>query len=268
MKETLSLYELLVKTSYHTQITESKDKKCENPLSFGSGFIVDFDNERFFVTADHTVHLDDYNNGRGERKWEDYVVSIFNNFNPPGNFLSSVVTPLGGFYYMEQFHLNKPDETPTPVDISVCKMRPLHFQYPFLTDEVRFTGETISAGENMMTIKKECFKDPQTDKNYFIFGKIKTCINDGIRLTRVSTLKECLRFQLKAGDYFLFNTPAIIEDEKEWEGLSGSPVISEDGACVGVLCSIKRDTKSIWVMPIAWVRMLIEVAIQQEKLEG
>ncbi len=78
---------------------------------------------------------------------------------------------------------------------------------------------------------------------------------------------RCLRFISKAGDYFLFNTPETINDIEEWEGLSGSPVISEDGDCVGVLCSVYENSTSIWVMPISKVKMLIEIAIQQEKLE-
>lgn len=103
--------------------------------------------------------------------------------------------------------------------------------------------------------------------NYFVYGQIKTRI-EGIRVEREKTVKECLRFNSKAGDYFFFNTAEIITDLEEWEGLSGSPVISEDGDCVGVLCSVNENSKSIWVMPIAKVKMLIEIAIHQEKLEA
>jgi hypothetical protein len=35
-ENTISLYEVLVKTSYQTQITVPDDKKCANPVAFGS----------------------------------------------------------------------------------------------------------------------------------------------------------------------------------------------------------------------------------------
>jgi hypothetical protein len=267
MDDQISLNEVLVKTSYLTQITEPDNKNLDNPIGFGSGFIVQYDNDKFFVTADHTIHIDDYKGGVEERTWKDYIVSIFNNYTDTNNFLSTVITPLDGFYYMEQFHLDKPENLPRPVDISVCKMKEIHLQYPFLTDQALFTnGEIINAGEQKLYIKKECFVEPNKDKNYFVFGKIRTKLIDNIRMDWRNTLKESLKFISNSGDFFLFNTPNVITDNEEWEGLSGSPVISEDGECVGVLCDVLENSNSIWVMPISKVKMFIEVAIQQEKI--
>ena len=58
MKEEVTLFEILVKTSYLIQITEPDN--LENLVSFGSGFIVEYDENKFFVTADHNLHFDDY----------------------------------------------------------------------------------------------------------------------------------------------------------------------------------------------------------------
>jgi hypothetical protein len=265
--ERISLFEVLVKTSFQTQITDPSDKKCENPVAFGSGFIVDFDGDKFFVTADHTVHLDDYNKEIDKRTWNDYTISIFNEFSLPDNFLTTVVTPLGGFYYMEQFQLDKPQDAHKPVDIAVCKMKRINFQYPFMTHEVKFPNETIYAGEQKLYITKECFDNPNEFDEYFVFGTIRTKIKDSVRLERVDTIKRGLKYILKSGDYYLLNTPELINDTADWEGLSGSPVLSESGECIGVLCSVNEKTKSIWVMPISMIKMLIEVAIQQEKIE-
>lgn len=267
MEEQVSLHEVLVKTSYLTQITEPENKSLDHPLGFASGFIVEYNGDKFFVTADHTIHRDDYNEGIEERTWKDYVISIFNNYTDPENFLSTVITTLGGFFYMEQPHLNKPENLPRPIDVSVCKMKSIHFQYPFLTDQVKFTnGETIKVGEQKFTIKKESFGDPVENKSYFIFGKIRTKLIDNIRMYWQNTLKESLKFETKNGDFYLFNTPDLITDDEEWEGLSGSPVISEDGYCVGVLCDVLKNSNSFWVMPISKVKLLIEIAIQQEEV--
>lgn len=267
-ENSLSMYEVLVKTSYQTQITEPHDKECSNPVAFGSGFIVEFDGTDFFVTADHTVHLDDYEEAE-ERSWKDYVVSIFNNYSPPENFLSTVVTPLGGFYYMEQFHLDKPQNLPKPVDITVCVLKQKHFQYPFLTTGVNFSEtDKVNPGEQKFKIKKDCFTTPNANDSYCVFGAVKTKIIDNIKVDREFTLKHNLKFISQNGDFYLFNTPDLILDRDEWRGLSGSPVLSDEGECVGVICDVLENSKSIWVMPISKVQMLIEVAVQQEAQEN
>jgi hypothetical protein len=262
-----SILEIMVKTSYHTQITHPSNKDCDDPVSYGSGFLVDYNNNLFFVTADHTVHFDDYGDSGEKRTGTDYVVSIFNNVTPPGQFLSTVVTPLGGFYYTEQFHLDKPLEASKLVDVTVCKLKPINLQYPFHTDQVTFPNEVIAAGQHKWRIREQAFSEPEPDVEYLIFGKIRTCLKDFIKLERVNTLKSGLKFITKAGDYLLFNTPEVIIDEKDWEGLSGSPVISITGDCVGVLCSVNEGSRSIWVMPVSTVKMLIEVAILEDKFK-
>lgn len=266
-ENTISINEILVKTSYQTQITEPDDKECANPVAFGSGFIVEFDGADFFVTADHTVHLDDYDE-KEERTWKDYVVSIFNNYSPPDNFLSTVVTPLGGFYYMEQFHIDKPDTMPKPVDITVCLMKQKHFQYPFLATGIKFVNEEIKKGEQKFKIKTECFSEPNTNDNYYVFGAIKTDIKNNIKVERKFTLKHDLKFVSISGDFYLFNTPNIIKEREDWQGLSGSSVLSEEGECVGVICDVLENSQSIWVMPMTKVQMLIEITILQESLEN
>ena len=268
MKEKVSLYEVLVKTSYSTLITEPKDKNLTNPVGFGSGFIVEYENHILFVTADHTVHIDDYNEGFEQRTWKDYKISVINNNSDPYNFLSTGIEQLNGFYSMEEFNLEKPDDMPKLVDVSVCLMIDDNLKLPFLTKEVKFqNGEIIKAGEHKFQIKKECFSEAKTNINYFIFGKIRTRLIDNIRIESEHTLKESLKFICRSGDYLLFNTPNLIHDKEDWVGLSGSPVISEEGDCVGVLCSVRENSRSIWVMPISKVKMLIEVAICQEKIK-
>jgi hypothetical protein len=263
----MSLYEVLVKTSYLTQITEPENNTLDNPVGFGSGFIVDYEGEKFFVTADHTIHVDDYNAEEGGRVWKDYTIAIFTNYRSPDNFLSTAITPLGGFYYMEQFDLVKPDAFALPVDIAVCKMKEINFLVPFLTDHVEFTnGESIKAGEQKFVIFKQAFSKPQVNKNYFIFGKVRTKIVDTIRVEWQNTLKESLQFSSESGDFLLFNTPEPIDDKRDWEGLSGSPILSEDGECVGVLCDVLENSNSVWAMPMSKVKLLLEVAIQQERL--
>ena len=146
-------------------------------------------------------------------------------------------------------------------------MTEINFTFPFLTNEVSFfNGEFIRAGEQKFFIKEECFCEADENANYFVFGKINTRLIENIRMDWQDTLKESLKFVSKTGDLLLFNTPEIIMDKKDWEGLSGSPVFNEDGECVGVLCDVLENSRSIWVMPISKVKMLIDIIVLQENL--
>ena len=86
-EETKPLCEVLVKTTYQTQITHPTDNKCDNPVGYGSGFMVNYMQKIFFITADHVVHPDDYD--CKERTGTDYIVSIYNNVRSETDFVST-----------------------------------------------------------------------------------------------------------------------------------------------------------------------------------
>jgi hypothetical protein len=260
----VTLYEFLVKTTYQTQITHPNDKDCDNPIGYGSGFIVIYKNIPFFITADHVVHVDDYGL-ENMRTGIDYIVSIYNNVSPEKDKISTVVTPLGGFYYMERINIERLEEKPELIDISLCIMKHSHFQYSFLTDKVCFVDLTVNAGEKKWSIPENLFIEAKEDTNYFIYGKIKPQMK-GILLYREDTLKKGLKYIGKSGDYYLLQTEIIVKYE-DWAGLSGSPVISETGECIGVLCEVKEGTKLISVMPTEKIKILMDIALIQENMK-
>lgn len=258
-----NLCEILVKTTYQVQVTKANDKQFEKPIGYGSGFIITYKDNRFFITADHVLNINDYENK--ERVGDDNIVSIFNNISDVGNF-STIITPLGGFYYMERFNITKPEDKPELIDVCLCKMKDINFQYHFLTDEVRFNGITINKGERKFLFNEKQLIEPTSEMIFFVYGKIKPEIK-GLVLHRQDTIKENLKYVCKSGDYYLLNAPEEIVSYDDWAGLSGSPVINQEGKCIGVLCSINIGTNSVWVMPIDKIKMLMDIAICQEQLQ-
>ncbi|MDH6310021.1 hypothetical protein M2451_002911 [Dysgonomonas sp. PFB1-18] len=257
----IPLTEVLVKTTYFTQSTHPSDTECSRPMYFGCGFMIRYKDETFFVTADHNLHPEDYDNETKvmKRTWVDYTISIFNNVKPVEQPLSTVITPLGGFFYMEKYDIMKPKDLPELMDVCVCMMKPINFTYPFLTDEVVFSEHTINVGEQKFCFIEDMMEEPRENMMYFVFGKINA-ETKGIRIHSENTLKENLRYICKSGDFYLLETPDIVVYE-EWAGLSGSPVISEEGNCIGVLCSVLPEKKIICVMSIEKVKMLLDLAI-------
>ena len=52
----------------------------------------------------------------------------------------------------------------------------------------------------------------------------------------------------------------------EWAGLSGSPVLNQNGKCIGVLCSVNEGTKSVFVKPFSKILTFLDVIILQEQI--
>lgn len=112
----LNLIEILAKTSYQVQITKSTNKEFDRPIAFGSGFLVDYKKELIFITADHNIHIEDYE--LSERTGIDNVASIFNNISKKEDF-STLLTPVGPFYFVEKFDITKLEDKPELFDVAI-----------------------------------------------------------------------------------------------------------------------------------------------------
>ena len=65
----------------------------------------------------------------------------------------------------------------------------------------------------------------------------------------------------------LLNTESPISDYEDWAGLSGSPVLNQEGKCIGVLCSVIEGTQSVFVKPLKKITPFLDTMIIQEKLQ-
>ena len=259
--EDLNLLDFLAKTHYFIQIV--KPEKPEKPIAFGSGFFIEYNSHHFFLTADHNIHIEDHK--LNERTGIDNNVEIFNNISDKENF-RTIVTPIGGFYYMEKFDIIKPNDAPELFDVALSLIDIKKLQAPFLTDDniVSSNGEQlVTPGEPKLMFTEILLVEPTLVDKYFVFGKIRPYFQ-GLFLHRKFTLKENITFIGEFGDYLLFNSDAEIRDYDDWAGLSGSPMVNQNGECVGVLCSIIENSKSLWVKPLSKIKPLLDIAILQK----
>ncbi|MGQ2981855.1 hypothetical protein [Flavobacterium sp.] len=259
--KTYTMLEYLAKTSYFLQIV--KPESSDKPIAFGSGFFLNYKDHCFFLTADHNIHIEDHK--LNERTGIDNKVEVFNCISDKENF-TTCVTPIGGFYYMEKFDITKPNDQPELFDVALSLIDQTKLEAAFFTDDnvVDLNGEQLlKPGEQKIQFLEEQITEPNLDDTYFIFGKIKPLLK-GLLLYRTFTLKENIKYVSEFRDYLLFNTPSEILDYDDWAGLSGSPVVNQKGDCVGVLCSVGVNTKSLWVKPFSKIKPLMEVAILQK----
>lgn len=261
-----SLTEILVKTTY--QIVISKEKSFESlPIAFGAGFFLNYKTHLFFITADHNIHIQDHE--INERTGVDNYVGIFNNISNKENF-STVMTPIGGFYYMESFDISKEDLNPQLVDVAISLVNRSKFEAPFLTDEDILDDESkplVFPTEEKFEFLDEHIIDPSEDDSYYIFGKIRPKFK-GLFLHRTNTFKNDLKYVASYGEYMLLNTLQEITDAEDWAGLSGSPVLNQEGKCIGVLCSVIEGTKSVFVKPFSKIIPFLDTVILQENFKN
>lgn len=260
-----SLTEILVKTTY--QIIVSKEKTFQsNPIAYGSGFFINYKGKLFFITADHNIHLEDYETE--ERTGIDNYVAVLNNISDKDNF-QTILTPIGGFYYMESFDISKEDLDRKLVDVAISMVDRTKFEAPFLTDE-----EIQDEANNILIKPKEqkfefldehIILEPSHSDKYFIYGRIKPQIK-GLFLHRELTFKNNLTFVDIFGEYILLNSENIIQDAEDWAGLSGSPVLNQEGKCIGVLCSVNPGTKMVFVKPFKKINVFLDTIILQEEM--
>lgn len=258
------LTEILVKTTY--QIVISREPSFQsNPIAFGAGFFINYKSNLFFITADHNIHIEDHK--INERIGIDNYVGIFNNISDRANF-STVMTPVGGFYYMESFDISKENLNPQLIDVAISMVDRTKFEAPFLTEEdIRDTNSKpfVSPKEHKFQFLDEHIIEPSGEDSYYIFGKIRPELK-GLFVHRENTFKNDLKFVDTFGNYMLLNTPEEISDYEDWAGLSGSPVLNQEGKCVGVLCSVNEGTKSVFVKPFKKILPFLDTIILQEQL--
>lgn len=259
-----SLTEILVKTTY--QIVVSKEKSFQTfPIAFCAGFFLNYKANLFFITADHNIHINDHK--INERTGIDNYVGVLNNISDR-NTLSTIITPIGGFYYMESFDVSKEDLNPQLIDVAISLVDRTKFEAPFLTDE-DFKDENskslVSPKEQKMEFLDEHVVAPSSDDIYYIYGKVRPEIK-GLFLHRVNTFKNGLRYVDTFGNFMLLNTEDKISNVDDWAGLSGSPVLNQKGQCIGVLCSVNEGTQSVFVKPFTKIIPFLDTIILQEQL--
>lgn len=250
----LTVTEVLVQTHLMTSISEVGDKDF-TPISYGSGFFVYDKGRSIFVTADHTLHLDDYDSDQG-RTWKDYQIAIFNNIDGPE--LSTIQTPVGGFYFMEELDVRELDDgvyKGKPIDITACILEEKSCKYEFMTQ--KFKDEEGNAFQRpIIAFGREAFGKPKKNKKCLVFGQIHTQLK-GIQL-RYDNVTYELDYISTQGDFHLFHAQSIVRYE-DWGGLSGTPIIDEDGKCVAVLTNVLEGTNSVWGISIKRLETLLDI---------
>jgi hypothetical protein len=255
----LTLNEVLVKTSYFVQSNESGDKEFQDrPAAYGTGFMVLYKGQTFFVTADHVAHVKDHE--LKERSGENNVVGVHTYTRKE---LTAQVILLSESFYAEKYNI----ETGKCelVDVCVTPLTSKQSATPFFTPEIELPERTIHKGEQMLIIAEDGFVEPDKDDTYYVCGHTRPHIKNGIFIEYQKSFKSGLKFMLKDGDHLLFNTEDVITDYEDWAGISGAPILNQEGKCAGIITSVNVDSKMVWGYTVKTITMLMDMAIRDKE---
>lgn len=249
----MELHEYLIRSSY--QIVVSTDSELKVPNAFGTGFVIKHNESYFFITALHNVNTE-------LNHFHNNSIGIFTN---SVNKANAEIYRLGEYYTFETFDLNSNNLIGEVLDVVIYPLNLMDIQQKFYTQEVIFNEVIICDGKlEKIYINTLSICDPDMNDEFFIFGTVKLKFNE-IYLDPENTIKEFKFKNINKDGSLLFYNNEEIMDSNDWKGLSGSPIINQDGKCVGMLLSVLERSKSIFAFPIKSIVPYLDILINRAK---
>lgn len=248
-------------------VTSPSNGTLLDPKDVGTGFLLHHKGEVLFVTVRHVVNKDKRSK-EGELAEDTNKMAIITNgfrFNEKTWLKEGELYSIGGFYTFDLF--NVLNEVPKAERIEFAfslvdktKLNGLRLQTAGVKDFK--TGEIIIEGGRSKVILDSSIKVPpnSTDTYYcsgFVQAHWEQAPTGEKMLAYGYIFHNDMKFDRMEGDYLVMKTPEIAS-KHEWGGLSGSPVINQDGGLVGILNGGKDGTHDIYILGIEKVLMLME----------
>lgn len=259
MDEIKSVYEFAWLTTQ--QIVVTSDKNGSNIKGFGSGFFFQYRDKLFFVTADHVIHPDDFEEGM--RLGRDDYVWVLNNRNSSTE-LATMFTPIGGLFSFDQMNVEDDlsFEIPDMKDITFA-MLSNSFKFPFLTHELRVDDSVIvAAGKEKLIISSHSMTELKDTDYCLIEGCVQWDIKDGIKFYRCNAIHQDLTLEsIDVDGYYNLKCSSPVKYD-EWAGLSGGPVFNDKFNLIGMVISVNEVKDTVRVVPMKKITELMDYAIR------
>lgn len=264
----MTTLEMLWRTTYQI-VAKYKDKPDES--IDGSGFVLVYKGHQLFITADHTIHYQDFEEGL--RKNIDANVAIINNINDEDRH-QSIQTPIGGFVNWTKYvSINGligevgedsidyiPDDMP---DVAFAELKKA--LYPFLTHEIRLDEELIVPnGTPKLNVQSECIVPIDENDSFMVAGCVRNHIVDG-EWHRYNAMYDGLTVKERLSEGLVYMSIGNQNNDiKNWEALSGAPVYNQEGRLVGMMLRMSPKDRHVLVMPMDMILRYIDMAIESK----
>lgn len=264
--------------------------------TFGSGFLLEYQDRIFCVTADHIVHPDDhYDNETGQRRRIDYYPQILTNFKDAERIGWCRNIPLECWdwteYELDQETVLNPaklnsvtekivaenidiNDEDLPLNVAIASLIDIAIseinqppQVPILTQKVEFADGTVLIPANVLKepLPSDIIADFNVEDSYFVAGILHKDVQNAMMLQGKYVRHTDMKFEgfNSDGGIALLKVSGSTDIEN-WEGLSGAPVFNYDRELVGMLVRHPGKNLQAEVIPIKTIIEYIDRCIAYE----
>ena len=255
-------------------VTSPSNGDLTNPKDIGTGFLLHHKGEIFFVTVRHVVNSE-IKGSNNQLIDDDKKLAIITNryrFNEKG-MKEGELYSLGGFYTFEFFNLLHTTTDVERVEVAFSlieknKLKDIKIQTAGVKNYE--TGEIIvDAGQDKIILDSGIKVVPSENDLYYCSGFVQAHWEELATSEKVLAYRYIfhndMKFDRIDGDFIVLKTTEYAS-KHNWGGLSGSPVINQDGGLIGVLNGGKDGTHEIYVLSMDKILMLMDNVLKIETL--
>lgn len=238
------------------------------PSFSGSGFLLSHKGHTVFVTAGHIAST--FNNGVIVY---DRVIALQTNTiikNPSTHVAEGcILVTLSGLTTTSVFKIDTNTgsvSTEKPYEVAVKVFNEERKKAPFVTQEVDLLGAHVPYGEPKKALSSNDIVVAYSSDTYSVYGRVKLFFeNNSNVLQSTIVFHTGLRLLYETDDMYVlqYGSPVLLS---EWKGLSGSPVLNQDGKLIGMACSVDPFTNTLSVMKMRRIIPLIEAEILSSQI--
>lgn len=236
------------------------------PMGLGSGCLVKYGKERLLLSVAHVTD-------------KDAATFIVVDDRPVRNTYPMYC--VGAMNYVEKWDLNRlKEQQQSFLDKSIPREAKAYglidLSYTLVDPSVelkqrvvQFGSLTIKAGSKL-DIPVNLEDKPSGENEYAFCGRVRpTFITGGVdQLELTETLRHGLRFIAQRGDYYEFELPQDIQDDLDYRGTSGAPIMDSDGRLVALVTHGYEGSRRLFGIALSDFKTSIDAYILTERSNG
>jgi hypothetical protein len=242
-------------------VYDSNDESFTNP-SFGSGLVLEIEDNIIFITVDHVTHYTDHELTATRTGPEDVVYIEIPN---------SRIISTGPFFNFTNYKISAEQEFDEFRDQDLIE---ISYQVIQGEDVEKFSCLKENHFRSFLNINDFTKEKSNIGQTLFISGitdrKVKNeCILAGEETNHKITITSCeeIEGENSSDKYFKIYFNEHMR-EVDWKGLSGGPVFNENQKCIGVLQRAHVEESFIIIIPIGVVFKYINLSIKAGGIIG
>lgn len=252
-------FQIIISPHYHENLGD--------PSGFGSGFLLSYGGIYYFITADHVTSP---HNHPDFVKWgDDCICGIASGLNDEEKHAQLCVVLKSRFEFVKA---PKPaDENdlvfPEEVDLTFCEAPKEIFDCVTLGFSLPHSLLNYPSNFRKNGFEQADVINVEDVKNatYFVIGTILGVDNTTNDVCVKHKAHLNLEFSRYEDETIVLTTSSLINRNRDWSGLSGSPVVSYDGKLLGMLLMASDGFHEIRVMPINSIVSKINLIQRMER---